>query len=667
MEVEEPATPEQKMKALECSIYIHKADQTIAFTGNLLKYFPNFLKAFLNKNGMHVFGDSQEERYILGVPIWRTIFLELSIHDILLATESEKGPLMPLDGRIFFGALGHINLLSEWFKLAELIRFYNIPLILDLVAGRITKLYMAHATSIEWLLENHPSVAPETLQDGTIQRKTFYHTFHLLAKEYNILIQRIIVALEASTKIYSLKKLIEISFLPLTQSVISGGNHFTVVIGSDAIYVTGRNTCGQQGEDPATGSYFMVTDDPPPNNNNNEGDGPRGILKKRKPIIPENDNYQHMAYHPLPNRENLIVCSVWCGLESTLLLTSQGLYACGNNAYNCLGMPVDQATNQFPRMVTSLQRCTVEGVHAVSCGLNDTLFLTRYGLYVAGQNDHGQLGTGDNSPVYKPRRVETGSNRKIVSVAMGGTFSIILLEGGSVRMSGMMRVIREKASNHYVELDLPVNNNAEIVAISASSSHVMLLSEDGRVYTMGSNTSGELGHGNTDPYKEPELVRSLARYRIVSVHAGIHCSFFVNHEGRVFACGNNTKSRLGTVSLHDTSVPTVVDRVTEVVSIASTRDSTTFLCCRGLYIAGKTGESSSNDVPMNSTHMRHILSDEASLCIDYSEQTKHRKLKERDAAKVLLSCHLCGCTDTALLGKHIPTGRIVCLNECVNK
>ncbi|EER13176.1 uvb-resistance protein uvr8, putative [Perkinsus marinus ATCC 50983] len=82
---------------------------------------------------------------------------------------------------------------------------------------------------------------------------------------------------------------------------------------------------------------------------------------------------------------------------------------------------------------------------------------------------------------------------------------------------------------------------------------------DGRVYTFGSGTSGQLGHGVLRDEPQPLLVSSLSRIRLVAVACGDRHTLFLGVTGLVFGTGRNTFGQLACDDLRDFSSPRRID------------------------------------------------------------------------------------------------------------
>ncbi|MDO4271494.1 MAG: hypothetical protein Q4C83_00725 [Candidatus Saccharibacteria bacterium] len=123
------------------------------------------------------------------------------------------------------------------------------------------------------------------------------------------------------------------------------------------------------------------------------------------------------------------------------------------------------------------------------------------------------------------------------------------VDGGSmvvIKGSGFMRTETEKFQD-----------------IAAGVEHAVLLSNNGHVWTLGSNTRGQLGTGSIKLYETipQDITASFkldSRDQIVSIAAGDYYSFAISQNHRVFAWGSNNDGELGTGSRNDSPKPTEI-------------------------------------------------------------------------------------------------------------
>lgn len=101
-------------------------------------------------------------------------------------------------------------------------------------------------------------------------------------------------------------------------------------------------------------------------------------------------------------------------------------------------------------------------------------------------------------------------------------------------------------------LDLPTKvhffepENIRVKQISAAINHTLFLTEDGKVFGVGSNSSGQLGLGQAiTSAVQPMMVDELLQQDIEQVAAGNQHSLFLNKTGEVFTCGSNINNSLG--------------------------------------------------------------------------------------------------------------------------
>lgn len=162
----------------------------------------------------------------------------------------------------------------------------------------------------------------------------------------------------------------------------------------------------------------------------------------------------------------------------------------GSNANYNLGLG-HQQPRQFPDVASEFRRPEMS-LSKVAMHTYHSVFLTHDGkVYVCGYGMGGRLGTGDEKSALTPTPINLRNNGPCRDIAVGQDHSIFLT--------------------------------------------------DTKVWTVGSNEYGQLGHssGLQIPHLfSPRTLESLTKYNITGVQAGCFHSIFYNKEA-VFMCGQN--------------------------------------------------------------------------------------------------------------------------------
>ncbi len=226
-----------------------------------------------------------------------------------------------------------------------------------------------------------------------------------------------------------------------------------------------------------------------------------------------------------------------------------------------------------------------KNIIAVSAGYTHFIALSKDGyVYSWGANSYGQLGNNTTSNVTSLSGVtqvvgQSGENYlyDIVKIAANGNSSAAvrsdgtlwtwgankssqLGDGTSTNKTTPIQVIRgesnpeydnrEDNSNYYVYLQ-------NVKDVSVGEDHMIAMTEDGSVYTWGSNKYGQLGVNiDGDSVNHAVKVDTSAitavtdengnADEITAVYAGKHYSAIITREGHMYVSGRNTDDTEGT-------------------------------------------------------------------------------------------------------------------------
>jgi alpha-tubulin suppressor-like RCC1 family protein len=202
---------------------------------------------------------------------------------------------------------------------------------------------------------------------------------------------------------------------------------------------------------------------------------------------------------------------------------------------------------------------TLNIIQIASSFANHILLLNKKGNVLScGWNSFGQLGLGyingigyrnDSVPYLQYVRNSTNTNilQDIAYISNGEKFSMFLLNNGNVLYSGILYNLNSTLPT-YLKFNTQTNIS-NIIKISSSYNHLLLLTIDYNVIAFGENDSGQLGNNTTNYNSSPTYVLNIygtsILSNIVDIFTGYKTSFFIEITSKVLACGYNYYNQLG--------------------------------------------------------------------------------------------------------------------------
>ncbi|XP_048259677.1 serine/threonine-protein kinase Nek9-like isoform X1 [Haliotis rufescens] len=160
----------------------------------------------------------------------------------------------------------------------------------------------------------------------------------------------------------------------------------------------------------------------------------------------------------------------------------------------------------------------------------------------------GQLGHGDVAAYKAPKRVDALIGIPIKQVDCGEDFTFCVTDEGKVYSFGSdyFGCLGTDSGDDVLD-PIPVDYFSQIPVeqVSCGESHCVALSKDGDVYTWGCGEFGRLGLGSEDDCSLPQKVSTPGKHLIKSVCAGSDGTFLITTNGRLLACGSNEFNKLG--------------------------------------------------------------------------------------------------------------------------
>jgi alpha-tubulin suppressor-like RCC1 family protein len=258
-----------------------------------------------------------------------------------------------------------------------------------------------------------------------------------------------------------------------------------------------------------------------------------------------------------------------------------------------------------------------------------------------GDNSQGQLGnnatTDQNNPVLvndpdNPTSTSINEFEYVEALSAGGLHSLAIA-GSAVfawgdNSKGQLGVGSTNTPKRYpTEVDLP-GEFSDPISISAGYQHSLFLDSEGQVFACGDNSKGQLGTGNNTLYNAPEKVAGLDGVKIVAISAGYQHSLAIDSTAQVWAWGLNDHGQLGNNSTRDTNTPVEVSGLNNVIAIAAGKYHSLALKSDGTVWAwgynstGQLGDGSDDDssTPVQVEDLGEVIAiaagDEHSLALD---------------------------------------------------
>ena len=178
----------------------------------------------------------------------------------------------------------------------------------------------------------------------------------------------------------------------------------------------------------------------------------------------------------------------------------------GNNSDGQLAATFSYNTNKPFEMIPA------NNVTAVAAGYYHSLWLESDGtLWGVGAEGNGQLGNGTFGGGSAGTSVPVEITNGVVAISAGSDFSLFLKNDGSLwgmgdEESGQLGDGTYGTYPSY-STNLPVEITNGVTAISAGFAHSLFIKSDGSLWAMGDNSYGELGTGNQNPANVPVEVK----------------------------------------------------------------------------------------------------------------------------------------------------------------
>lgn len=239
------------------------------------------------------------------------------------------------------------------------------------------------------------------------------------------------------------------------------------------------------------------------------------------------------------------VISVSCGWYHTCAVLASGkIFSWGCGDFGATGHD-DHVHRSEPCEIQSLLS---ESVTIIACGSFHSLCVTRAGkLYSWGHGAHGELGHGDNLNRSKPKLILNLVRDSIADIGCGSAHTIVVTDDGIIYSWGSNKYGQLGCVDNVAMKNIPgiVESDFLSTKVAAGGSHSLIISDSSKLYSFGDNRRGQLGCGDCFCRTRPAHV--LLPRRVTLVSAGLQHSCAADDFGCIYEFGLILKDRGGKV------------------------------------------------------------------------------------------------------------------------
>jgi alpha-tubulin suppressor-like RCC1 family protein len=222
-------------------------------------------------------------------------------------------------------------------------------------------------------------------------------------------------------------------------------------------------------------------------------------------IVSKNDSIQHDISAPTDPMPSISMSA--CTIFNTILLTTTGkLYSAGEGQLGILGLGTNTGNVSLFTLVPFDK--TVKILYAKNNSV--TVITTENKLYACGSNDYAQFG-GMPGNIFSYKLIpnsNTFTNEDIKMATHGLDHLLILKNDGTLYSCGsngygQLGLSLANNMNTFKVTLIPTNGPVDFIGCGKNSSGYY---KNGQLYTFGENTNGQLGLGHNNNVNVPTLV-----------------------------------------------------------------------------------------------------------------------------------------------------------------
>lgn len=253
-----------------------------------------------------------------------------------------------------------------------------------------------------------------------------------------------------------------------------------------------------------------------------------------------------------------IIAKVSCGSSHSLALTNDGIvFGWGLGQRGCLGLG-NATVALTPSILEKTADCAdFRDIRDIACGASHCLALSQSDvLYSWGCGLAGRLGHGNEEHYNMPKLVSKATSYHFDKLSAGYCHSAAITKDlelytwgdGAYGKLGHGNCCNEYEPLHVVELTM-----CRIISVSCGVFHTLCTSQSEKCYAFGGGSQGKLGLDIIvdDDSLLPKKIIALDEYNIVDTAAGPYHSVALTDDGKLFTWGSNREGRLGIGSVKE--------------------------------------------------------------------------------------------------------------------
>ena len=271
--------------------------------------------------------------------------------------------------------------------------------------------------------------------------------------------------------------------------------------------------------------------------------------------------------------QSIKIKKIWvgsCAGHTFFQDTTNKLYGCGYNWNNQFGLGIEPRKIQSPELLQSIENIEQIGVgdgHSIILNNNGRVF----GCKIHGDLYYGENGDGQNNFSLKDDKfypIKFFDNIKIIQISVGAYHSLFLSDDGEVWSCGSNRHGQLgydcTVTSYPQKINGLTGNSVKIKMCASGHSHSLLLNTAGIVYAFGRNYFGECGLNTNDRKIVLPTMIELDE-KIDNIKCGARHSYMKSEKETHFLFGDNQRNQCGlkTVGGWKISKPMAINQIVE--------------------------------------------------------------------------------------------------------